>query len=119
MEPSGNRIKHWDFNSQDSIIQNTAISINIDLEKTLISTYNLSIQYGQNKTTKLNVPITASSSTAGFISGTKWRPISIIVNQRADNKTLEYQVYGTLEWKLLGATVYNQSKMYTGLALIK
>jgi len=108
IEPNTNRIKHWDFYSQDSIIQNTTDNIYINLEKTLISKYELGIQYGQKKTSKLNVPITAYSLTEGFISGTNWRPISIIVNQTDDNKNFWYLVYGTLEWKLLGATVYNQ-----------
>lgn len=114
LEPNTNRVKHWDFNPQDSIVQNTTANIYIDLEKTLISKFNLGVQYGEKKTSKLNVPINAYSYIEGFISGTNWRPVSIIVNQTADNKKFVYEVNGTLEWKLLGATVYNQVKTYTG-----
>jgi hypothetical protein len=118
-EPYANRIKHWDFTPQDSIVQNTMNYIHIDIEKTLISKYNLGIQYGQEKSSKLNAPITASSATEGLVSGTYWRPISIIVNQTKDNKKFEYTVLGKIEWKLLGATVYSQSKIFKGFALTK
>lgn len=118
-EPNSNRSKHWDFKPQDSIIQNTTDNIYIIIEETLLSKYNLSIQYGQEKTSKLNAPILAYSSTEGFISGTNWLPVSVIVNQTEDNKKFEYQVSGILEWKLLGATVYSQPKTYTGFAITK
>ena len=118
-ESNSNRSKHWDFRPQDSILQNTTDNIQIIIEETLISKYNLSIQYGQEKTSKLNVPIIAYSSTEGFISGTNWRPVSVIVNQTEDNKKFEYEVSGILEWKLLGATIYSQPKTYRGFATAK
>lgn len=119
IEPGTNKIKQWTFNSQDNIVQNTSNSIHIPIEKTLISQYNLDIQYGQDKTSKMNAPITASSSTEGFYSGTKWLPISIIVNQTNDTKKFEYQVYGIIKWKLLGANIYIQTKTFKGFAPTK
>lgn len=81
--------------------------------------YKLGIKYGKDKQSQINILISASSSTTGFISGTKWKPISIIINKTNDNNKFEYFVEGVVEWKLLGATIYSQSKVYKGVALTK
>jgi hypothetical protein len=117
-EPHSNQIKTWKFSSEDSLSRNMTFFINIDLEKTLVSKYDLGIKYGKDKHGQLNIPISAYSSTTGFISGTNWKPITIIVNRTDDNVKFEYFVVGVVEWKLLGATIYSQQKNYKGVALI-
>jgi hypothetical protein len=89
------------------------------LEKTLIAKYILDIKYGKDKQGEINVPISAYASTNGFISGTIWKPTSIIVNTTNDNNKFEYFVDGVVEWRLLGATIYSELKEYKGVTKIK
>jgi hypothetical protein len=118
-EPNSNQIKSWKFTSEDSLNRNATYSIDVDLEKTFVSKYGLGIKYGKDEQGQMNIPISASSSTTGFISGIDWKPISIIVNRTTDNNKFEYFVDGIVEWKLLGATIYSQHKEYKGIALTK
>lgn len=118
-EPNSNQIKTWKFLSEDSLKNYDTYLLSIDLEKTLISKYSLGIKYGKDKQEQVNIPISAYSSTTGFISGTNWKPVSIIINRTNDNNKFEYFVSGVVEWKLLGATIYSQLKEYKGIALTK
>lgn len=118
-EPNSNQIKTWKFVSEDPLSRNATYSLEIDLEKTLVSKYELGIKYGKDNQGQMNIPISAYSSTTGFISGTNWKPVSIIVNRTSDNNKFEYFVDGVVEWKLLGATIYSQLKDYKGIALLK
>jgi hypothetical protein len=118
-EPNSNEIKTWKFTSNDSLIRHPTSSEFIDFEKTLISKYYLFIKYGKDKDGQTNIPISASSSTNGFISGTNWKPISISVNKTHDNNKFKYFVSGVIEWKLLGATIYSQLKEYNGMVITK
>lgn len=118
-EPNSNQIKTWKFISADSLSRNTIQLLNIDLEKTLVSKYVLGITCAKDKQVQFNIPISAYSTTTGFISGAKWKPVSIVVNRTTDNNKFEYNVIGVVEWKLLGATIYSQPKRYTGIAITK
>ena len=118
-EPNSNQIKTWKFETKDSINRNATYLLDIDLEKTLVSKYELGIKYGKEKEGTINIPISAYSSITGFISGTTWKPISIIVNRTTDNNKFEYVVDGVVEWKLFGTTIYSQLKEYKGIALTK
>ncbi|MBK0368740.1 hypothetical protein [Flavobacterium agrisoli] len=115
-EPNSNQIKTWKFVSEDSLKSNDTYLIDIDLEKTLISKYYLGIKYSKDKEGQVNIPISAYSSTTGYVSGTNWKPLSIIVNTTNDNNKFEYFVHGVVEWKLLGATIYSELKEYKGVA---
>jgi hypothetical protein len=94
-------------------------TLDINLEKTPIAKYELGIRYGKDRQSQINVPISAHSSTIGFISGTNWRPISIVVNTTNNNNKFEYFVAGILEWKLLGSSIYSEQKDFKGIALTK
>lgn len=118
-EPNSNQIRTWKFSEEDSLKNNESYLLDIDLEKTLISKNNLGIKYGKDKQGQINIPVSAYSSTTGFISGTNWKPISIIVNRTTDNNKFHYFIYGVVEWKLLGATVYSQAKEYKGTVLTR
>ena len=119
MEPNSNQIKTWKFNSENTVKSYQSESLNIDLEKTLVSKYYMGIIYGKSLEGDLNIPISAYSSTDGFVSGTNWKPLDIIVNRTIDNKKFEYIVKGVVEWKLLWTTLYSQPKEYKGIALTK
>jgi hypothetical protein len=121
-EPNTNQIKTWKFNSADSLDKGPNIFmdyVDIDLEKTLISKYSLGISYNHNKQLQNNIPLSANTSISGFISGTSWKPISIIVNRTDDNLKFKYEVSGTIKWNLLGVTIYSQPKNWKGVAVLK
>ena len=110
---------HTRFNADESIEGYSGRFATIRLERNLVSSYGLMISYGISKEDRLNIPVTASSHTIGLVSGTKWIPASIIVNQTDDDKKFQYQVVGTVEWRLLGYTIYSQSKNFKGTVVIK
>jgi hypothetical protein len=117
--PHSNYAKTWKFISQDSLHGGSNTFIDIQLEKTWISKYGLRIQYGKDKQLQNNIPVNAHTLNTGFRSGTSWEPISIIVNRTDDNQKFEYEVDGTVTWKLLGFTIYTQLKSWKGIALLK
>ena len=117
-EPNSNQIQTWKFNL-DSTKSYESESLNITLEKTLVSKYYMGIIYGKSLEGDLNIPISAYSSTEGLSSGTSWKPIDIVVNRTNDNRKFEYSVYGIVEWKLLGSTFYYQPKEFKGIAMTK
>jgi hypothetical protein len=119
MEPNSNHPRTWKFNSSDSLDKRLNNFQNIELEKNLISKYNLLIDYGKDKQMKNNIPISANTNRTGFVSGTSWEPISINVNTSDDNQKFEYEVIGTIKWNLLGMTIYYQSKHWEGNVVIK
>jgi hypothetical protein len=118
-EPNSNNIKTWKFVSEDSVKNDEIYTLEINLEKTPIAKYDLGIRYGKDRQSQINVPISAYSSTIGFISGTNWRPISIVVNTTNDNNKFYYFVAGILEWKLLGSSIYSEQKDFKGIAITK
>jgi hypothetical protein len=107
-----NERKKWKFATDDKIEINSIQTISVVLERTIMSQYQLGIQYG--KTSDQILPVQAYSLTTGLISGTNWKPVSIDVNTSGDDKTLQYFVIGVIEWKLLGATIYSQPKSFSG-----
>jgi len=118
-ELNSNQIKSWKFNSEDSLNNAESFFLDIDLEKNLVSEFNLGIKYVRIKESLENMPISANSSMTGFVSGTSWKPKSIIVKRTNTNDRFNYFVAGVVEWKLLGMTVYLQSKDYKGFAIPK
>lgn len=118
-EPGSNQIKTWKYISEDSLKNNNSYVLSVDLEKTLVSTYELVIKYGKDEQGQINIPISAYSSATGFVSGINWRPVAIIVNRTNDNSKFSYLVDGVAEWKLLGTKIYSQTKAYKGIVLLK
>lgn len=118
-EPHSNQIKTWKFNLLDSLEKNSQVFIDIDLERTLISKYNLGIAYGKDKQLQNNIPVSANTWTTGFESGTSWKPVSVIINRTGNNRKFEYEVDGTIKWRLLGITVYHQPKHWKGVVVLK
>lgn len=116
--PDSNGIRTWEYASGDSLRRTLSSRISIELEETSIAAYELRIEYGEDKQ-KRNIPISAYSSTSGWASGTDWKPHSILVRRTSDNHRFEYLVIGTVEWTLLGMSIYSQPKEYKGIALTK
>jgi hypothetical protein len=116
---SASQRKIWTFYS-DTIIEPNSVTIkNCEVEKSLSFRLILNVTYGLDKRTKQNIPINASSFPTGFIAGFKWVPTVISVETNENNRGLNCAVTGILEWKLLGLTIYSQSKALSGLIEIK
>lgn len=112
-ESHANQIESWQFNNEDSLKSMDTYHIGINLEKSLVSKYNLGVKYCIDRVSQTIVPVNASSSLSGFISGLNWRPTSVIVNRTNNKKQFEYFVNGVMKWNLLETTIYAQPKNYT------
>ena len=109
---SDSKIKTWEFVADDSVANQANTYIVADLENTWISTYNLGIQYAKGQ--EVNTPVSAGTWTTGIKSGTAWKAASVLVKRTTDNHKFQYEVRGTIDWRLLGFTIYSQSKTYKG-----
>lgn len=113
-EPNSNQVKTWRFISEDSLGKSGTLFLNVELESNLISSYELGINCREDKQLKNTIPVSAYSTTDGFIFGTNWKPLYIMVKRTNDNGKFQYSVQGVVKWKLLGATIYTQNKSFNG-----
>ena len=107
------------FSSSDSIIEGTSKNRYVSLEKNLVSDFNLSFNYGQGKISKLNTPIDAEVRINGATNGIRWKPMMFLINETDSNTKFAYDIYGLLEWKLMGITLYTQHKSFKGFVYIQ
>jgi hypothetical protein len=107
---NNSEFKQFDLNNKAAKVTNNSNTRNqrIVIEDNLFSKMTLSVNYTAKEM------LNAQSSREGFISGTNWHPISIIVNKSNGENQYVYSVYGTLEWRLLGITIYSQLKKIEG-----
>jgi hypothetical protein len=117
-KPNTRSMQTWNLRTSDSSDEGYSYVAEVELEKTLISKYNLGIGYDKDSLVKKSTPVSAFSWITGFQSGTSWNPVSIIVNQTTGNNTFEYEVDGTVGWRLLGMTVYHQPKHWKGIVVL-
>jgi len=82
------------------------------LEDNLATKIRAHISYGEDSTGKKLLKATASRD--GFISGTYWNPSHFLVSKLDNKDNYEYDVIGTLEWKILGIRLYTESKEFIG-----
>lgn len=99
--------------------RNATSFINIEIEKNWMSKKHLGVNYGKDIHGLISIPISAYSTNTGFVSGTVWKPISIKVTRTGDNNKFQYFIVGVVDWKLLGATIYTQSKEFAGDVITK
>lgn len=114
-----NQINSSQFTPRDNLEINSFFHTKVTLKNNLISKHNLSISYGKSKERHSYVPINAYSHTEGFISGTNWIPHHIEVSPTGVSTQFEYSVNATTEWKLLGLTVFSNSRDYSGFVNIQ
>jgi hypothetical protein len=108
------QLKTWTFTTDDSLTKTSTTFTQIDLEKTLVSRYELSVTYAKDKNA-LNTPISAHSSPIGFIYGINWQPVIVMIAKTKNNYKFSYSVVAMVHWELLGLTIYTQSKQYHGI----
>lgn len=105
-------VQQLHFTPKTDIIPTTMKHTYVVLEEDIISKIELGVLYGQEKTSNKMAVYDAFSSRQGFASGFQWTPLTISAYpSRAKNI---YVVVGTLDWKLLGLTVYTAPKTYSG-----
>lgn len=118
-ELNSDQIKTWKFTTTDSLNRKATYFLKVNLEKTFVSKYDLVINYSEDIKGEINLPISAYSPTSDFISGTNWKPMSIIINRTTVNNQFGYIVHGVVEWKILNTTIYSKPKAYKGIAITK
>lgn len=82
------------------------------LEDNLATQIRAYISYGEDKTGKKLLK--AMASRDGFVSGTSWKPSFFNVSKLDNKDNYEYQVIGSMEWKILGIKLYTESKEFNG-----
>ncbi|PBI91595.1 hypothetical protein BSF41_11970 [Flavobacterium sp. ACN2] len=81
---------------------------NIVLEEDLLSKIELYANSdGENASS-------AMIRRTGFICGTRWSTVYIIINKTEKKNTFQYEVGGTRKWILLGIEVYSEFKDFKG-----
>lgn len=106
-------IKQSTFVAKNEIIPNTFKYSDRVIVNNLLFSIQLGIVRGKEKTTLKTVPVGANSFVTGSLAGYHWEPTRISASAtKGANYT--YTVAGVLQWKLLGATLYLQNKIYSG-----
>lgn len=82
------------------------------LEDNLATKIRATIYYNKNNTGI--ILLDGMASRDGFVSGTYWEPSHFLVSKLDNKDNYEYQVIGTLEWKILGIRLYTESKQFNG-----
>jgi hypothetical protein len=111
-----NSFKSFDLQEQKKdTVQNyvgNTYSKQVLLEDNLATKISASIMYGKDKTGKKLLRATAPRD--GFVSGTYWKPSHFIVSKLDNKDNYEYQVIGSMEWKILGIRLYTEYKEFNG-----
>jgi hypothetical protein len=111
-----NSFKSFDLQEQKKdTVQNylgNTYSKEVLLEDNLATKISASIMYGKDKTGKKLLRATASRD--GFVSGTYWEPSHFLVSKLDNKDNYEYQVIGSMEWKILGIRLYTEYKEFNG-----
>jgi len=81
------------------------------LEENLTTKISLSIQFGENNSEKKLLK--AEIYRDGFVSGTEWKATNVTISP-LDRINYQYQATGIIDWKILGITLYSQSKEFNG-----
>lgn len=81
------------------------------LEENLTTKISLSIQFGENNSEERLLK--AEIYRDGFVSGTEWKATNVTISP-LDRINYQYQATGIIDWKILGITLYSQSKEFNG-----
>ncbi|MFD1140313.1 hypothetical protein ACFQ4C_04305 [Larkinella insperata] len=83
------------------------------LDENWVNRIELMVETGTDSTSGQAVVISANTYLSGLISGYIWEPRLVSVKATKDH-AIAYGVSGTIHWKLLGVTVYDESKYLSG-----
>lgn len=120
-EASVQDAKQWKFVSNDSLFQGNSKGADrfasIMIEEKGVCKHGLGIRYYKDFTTREKTILSAVTTNEGWTAGTKWTPVSVIVNSIADDK-IEYDVNALEEWQLFNITFISRTKEYKGVAAL-
>ncbi len=111
---TGSQVKKWVFKTPGEIEQDKLRHYDIVIESNVASDIDLNLVFGKDKFTNNAVAVEASSSLSGLVGGHTWIPENISVSKSLTANTWVYTVTGSLNWKLLGTTIYSQHKLIKG-----
>ncbi|MGV3560282.1 hypothetical protein [Larkinella arboricola] len=83
------------------------------IDKNWVNRLELTVETGIDSTSGKTVALSATPHLMGSITGYGWEPHLVSVEATKDRK-ITYGVSGTMHWKLLGVTVYDEVKHLTG-----
>lgn len=86
---------------------------NIVVQDTYLSKIYLSVSYKQEYRTQTTVPLTVESYQSGLLFGRFWEQSHISL-QKTSNTEFSYIITGTYDWRLLGISIFKQSKSFNG-----
>ena len=86
------------------------------LQDNLTTNIAISVSFGENTIEKKL--LNASVNRNGFVSGTDWQTTNMNIN-KVDNNNYKYNVSGTIDWKILGITLYTEMKKFSGKIELK
>ena len=86
------------------------------LENNLMTDIGLSISFGEN--TNKKKLLNANVYRNGFVSGTDWKTTNINVS-KLENNTYQYNVIGTVNWRILGIKFYTELREFDGKIELK
>ena len=89
----------------------------IDIEDKLSVKTQLDLKYSENNN---NIKLLEGQITrSGFISGTNWKTETLFVQKVESKNLFKYHVYGSLEWRILGAKIFTEHKSFDGEVSLK
>jgi len=107
-----NKSNKWTFAENDDAGYGRSDFQIAELDKNILSKYQIGIVYKTDTASGNKIPISATSFTSGMVSGIHWQPELISTNYVGNGKNHEFTVTGNVVWKLLGITLFSQSKTY-------
>jgi hypothetical protein len=118
-QPRGNQWKVWRFYPKENLKNTKQKFLNIELESTLSTKFNLGLNYAEIAEKNQVFPLVAFSTLTGFVSGIAWKPHFINVSISAKQIHFKYEVLGVVQWKLLGIVFYAEPKDYEGSTFLR
>lgn len=109
---------NWEITPIDQILDNTTKNVRVVIEKTPAITQELVIIYGVKKGSGKHVPIRTFIITNGWEMGSEWKAEAVTVTGWGLSNQFEYDIYATVDWKLLGSRIYRSPKHYRGFVQI-
>ena len=108
------RTSRFTTDSKDNIYPGKGVSDFKKLEEMPLSDVELYSFWGFSKEKNEYIPIDATVSFSGFTSGHQWKTSHISIDKEAAKSGYEYTITGSVEWSILGFSVYTQPKQFTG-----
>jgi hypothetical protein len=109
---STRKIKEWNFNSPKDIKGYQRLTV-LTIEDELAYGLDLDVKFAKDSS-QVSFPLSAGSSFSGLSAGNIWQPENITLNPTNTPNSFKYSVSGIMKWRLLGSTIYHETRLYQG-----